>query len=107
MQPSSTDVAVSEIFDLTQLSSSLGDWPIVEMHEVKGTTTQPERLRSVVYDGEHDQYKKDGSLWKIGERMYAETMEEDVVGCWSMHASKGEEAHQDGSDLYMISESQC
>lgn len=73
------------------------------MHEVKGTTTQSGRLRSVVYDGEKVQYGIDGSKLVIGDRIHAEEMGEDEVGCWSMIASKGEEPHQDGQDLYKIS----
>lgn len=105
MHPASPDAAVSEIFDLSQLSSSLNDMAIIEMHEVKGTTTEPERLKTVVYDGEKEQYKKDGSLRSVGDLIYAEMMEDDEVGCWSMHASKGEEVHESGRDLYLISRS--
>jgi hypothetical protein len=98
------DVAVSEIFDLHQLSSSLNDMSVVEMHEVKGTTTEPERLKRVRYDGEHEQYKRDSSAWTVGGMIPAEEMGDDEVGCWSMYGSKGETPHQAGYDLYKISE---
>lgn len=103
MHPSSTDVAVSEIFDLSQLSSSLNDMPVVELHEVKGTTTRPERLMKVMYDGETEQYKKDASTWKAGEWIHAQDLGDDEVGCWSMYGAKGETPNQDGWDLYRIS----
>lgn len=72
------------------------------MHEVKGTTTLPERLKLVEYDGEFKQFKTNGKQNEVGDSIYAEPMQGDMVGCWSVHESSGEVAHESGQDLYEI-----
>lgn len=95
------DAAVSEFFDLSQVASYL-DTPLVEMHEVRLTTSSPERFKLVEFDGEFEQLNHIGGTYQHGDKVYAQSLEEDTIGCWSMHESKGEAAHESGFDLYKI-----
>lgn len=97
------DAAVSEFFDLSQVSTYF-DTPLVEMHEIRLTTSSAERHKLVEFDGEVEQFNHVGGVYRPGDKIYAQTIEDDSVGCWSIHESGGNSAHESGYDLYRIRE---
>jgi hypothetical protein len=82
-------VAVSEVFDLTQLSSILEDLPIVELHELKVADNLPDRLVYTRYDGEAPLLTPGGDSVAVGELVPAESTESEGLGCWSISEYEG------------------
>ena len=93
---SNDSVPVSDIFNLRRLSGVLDEMPLVEMHELKHSIGLPPRLQSIVYDGEVPQSGKVGTRFVKGDLIPMEEPEDEVLGCWSMAESKGEEAGKSG-----------
>ena len=85
----SPDVAVGDIFDLNRLSAVLDDSPIVQFHELKLADRTPDRLKTVVFDGEHPQVSADGKALSVGERIAALPPMRDVIGVWSVSQATG------------------
>jgi hypothetical protein len=84
------DLAVSEVFDMSQLSLHLGDLPIVELHELKTSNYLPDRLKVVVYDEEVAQADVHGRRLSIGDMIAAAHPAEEEIGCWSWFQGHGE-----------------
>jgi hypothetical protein len=84
------DLALSEVFDMSQLSLLLGDMPIVELHELKSSKYEPDRLRVAVYDGEVEQTDGHGRRLRMGDIIAAAEPAEEEIGCWSWFQGHGE-----------------
>jgi hypothetical protein len=88
---------VSDVFDLSYFVSVF-ERPVVEFHELKVEARTHPRLRTVVYDGEHEQRGVDGAVLQVGDKIEAEEAGMDELSCWSTYMSGGNEGWWGGLD---------
>lgn len=80
---------MSDVFDLNQVSAGLGDWPIVEMGELKGVSgsyIDPAHPPVISYDGEFAQSLTINGVMseaRVGDMIPPEDSEKESLGCWS------------------------